>query len=168
MRFDPFARRPLEEERKLVGFSVGDAAYAVDIMRVQEIANPAAVVPVPAAPRWVVGVADHRDQAVPVIDLRRRFGLDEAPPTRRTKWVLVASGDRTVGLVVDRVTDVLRVTPSQRRERHALLDGGEEAWIARVYGVRDGLVFEVDPDALIGDRGALPGAAVGGERGDGR
>src|SRR5687767_5938994 len=95
-----------DRTKNLVGFLVGDVRYAVDILRVREIINPLPVVPLPHAPPVVVGVADHRGQVVPVIDLRRRFGLPLIEITRRTKWIIVRAGERASGLVVDAVTDV--------------------------------------------------------------
>jgi len=71
----------------------------------------------PHMPMEVAGVADHRGEVVPLIDLRLRFGLDEKRPARTTKWILFNAGlDRSVGIIVDAVTEVfgareLRPTP---------------------------------------------------------
>ena len=76
------SQRRADRTKNLVGFLVGDVRYAVDILRVREIINPLGVVPLPHAPPVVVGVSDHRGQVVPVIDLRKRFGLPSAEATR--------------------------------------------------------------------------------------
>jgi purine-binding chemotaxis protein CheW len=60
----------------------------------------------PHTPGEVAGVADHRAEVVPVIDLRVRFGLERIATARGTKWILVTLAGRTVGLVVDAVTEV--------------------------------------------------------------
>jgi purine-binding chemotaxis protein CheW len=93
-------------QKSLVGFFVGDVSYALDIRRVREIVNPLDVTPLPHTPPEVAGVADHRGEVVPVIDLRVRFGLPAAAPSRATKWILVDTGDVTVALVVDGVSSV--------------------------------------------------------------
>ena len=112
--------------KSFVGFVVADVGYAVPIARVKEIVNPMAVVPVPHAPRQVVGVADYRGEIVPVVDLRVRFGLAAAalaePASAKAskgKWVIVDVTGRLVALLVDAVTDVfgtggtdLRATPT--------------------------------------------------------
>src|SRR5690606_32409332 len=100
------ARRRADRSKNLVGFTINDVYYAVDILRVREIINPLPIGPLPHAPAAVLGVADHRGQVVPVLEVRRRFGLPSVGPSRRTKWIVVELGDRQVGLVVDSVTDV--------------------------------------------------------------
>jgi len=96
-----------DAHKNLVGFVVGGVEYAVDIGRVREVVNPLPVTRLPHTPPEVAGVADHRGEVVPVIELRVRFNLDERrPDERRTKWILVTVGQRVVGLVVDAVTEV--------------------------------------------------------------
>ena len=115
---EPGQRHRPDPQKSLVGFVVGAVHYAVDISRVREIVNPLKITSLPHTPPEVAGVADHRGEVVPVIDLRARFGLGGAEASRSTKWILVDVGDRRVGLVVDGVTEVfgtggeeLRPTP---------------------------------------------------------
>jgi purine-binding chemotaxis protein CheW len=95
-----------DANKNLVGFVVGDVHYAVDIGGVREIVNPLPLTPLPHTPPEVAGVADHRGEVVPVIDLRVRFNLARRPAERGTKWILITIGNRVVGLVVDAVTEV--------------------------------------------------------------
>src|ERR1700760_1011361 len=100
------SRHRTDSHKNLVGFVVGEVHYAIDISRVREIVNPLEITHLPHMPYEVAGVADHRGDVVPVIDLRARFGLPAIEPTRQTKWILVDIGDRTLGLMVDGVTEV--------------------------------------------------------------
>ena len=95
-----------DAQKNLVGFVVGDVHYAIEISRVREIVNPLDVTPLPHTPPEVAGVADHRGEVVPVIDLRVRFNLEPKPEARGTKWILITLSSRVVGLVVDSVTEV--------------------------------------------------------------
>jgi purine-binding chemotaxis protein CheW len=96
-----------DAHKNLVGFTVGDVHYAIDITKVREIVNPLKLTTLPHTPSEVAGVADHRGEVVPVIDLRVRFNLERSDRgSRQRKWILVVLGGRTVGLVVDSVTDV--------------------------------------------------------------
>src|SRR6185369_4615914 len=95
-----------DPQKSLVGFVVGDIAYAVPIASVREILNPAPLAELPHAPAAVAGVADHRGEIVPVIDLRMRFGLPVSGDPRKSKWILIEVEGRGVGLAVDRVTEV--------------------------------------------------------------
>ena len=100
-------RHRTDPQKNLVGFVVGPVSYAVDIAGVREIVNPLEVTPLPHMPPEVAGVTDHRGEVIPVIELRVRFGLDRAANGRNTKWILLhAGGERSVGIIVDSVTEV--------------------------------------------------------------
>jgi purine-binding chemotaxis protein CheW len=114
-----------DPQKSLVGFAVGDVAYAVPIADVREIVNPITLTELPHAPAAVVGVADHRGEVIPIVDLRLRFGLRPLPDRRRAKWILVHVDDRIIGLIVDRVLDVFGTSGAEIRPPPAL-GGGEE------------------------------------------
>ena len=102
------SRHKEDPSKNFVGCVVGDVRYALPVHAVREIVNPLALVELPGAPPHVMGVADYRDEVVPVVSLRVRFGLTPIPITRRTKWVVLESEGRLVALVVDSVTEVFR------------------------------------------------------------
>jgi len=153
MKFDPFGRlgapRTDDDEHKLIVCQIAEIRCGLGIMDVREIVNPGRIVPIPTAPQFVLGAADHRNALVPVVDLRRRLGL--APSTSpRAKWVIARSGGRDVALVVDVVTSVATVGKADKRERHPLTDGTDVAWVKAVYGGAAGLLFELDVEAILG------------------
>jgi purine-binding chemotaxis protein CheW len=151
-----------DPSKSLVGFVVGEVEYAAPIAHVKEIANPLPLVALPHAPRSVVGVADYRGAVVPVVDLRTRFGMPSAPPTRKTKWIVVDVGSpapdradapgvpatvpaaRLIALVVDAVTEVFGTGGSELRTAPALGTGDEVRGIAGVATHLAGLVFVLD------------------------
>jgi purine-binding chemotaxis protein CheW len=98
---------------KLAGFRVGGDAYAIDIMRIKEVidARPHSVRPVPHAPALIEGVIQLRGVVIPVIDLRKRFGLAVAEFNAMTVTIVLslhtASGHKEHGFVVDAVRDVV-------------------------------------------------------------
>lgn len=142
------ARRRADRSKNLVGFTIGEVQYAVDILRVREIINPLAIVPLPHAPAAVLGVADHRGQVVPVLDVRRRFGLPAVETSRRTKWIVVQIGERSVGLVVDSVTDVFGAGEPDQRSVPEIGVGDAARGIAAVYSYGGRLVFVLDIDRI--------------------
>lgn len=130
--------------KNLVGFRVADVAYAVDIKRVREIIRPLAIVPIPHAPPAVLGVADHRGEVVPVLDVRTRFGLPRVDMGPRTKWIVVEVDERLAGLVVDRVTEVFGTDESEARSVPAIGVGDTDRGIGAVYSYGGELVFVLD------------------------
>lgn len=147
MKRNDFATRYRNDQAKnLVSFLVGDVRYAVDIAKVREIVNPLPMVALPHAPPEVVGVADHRGQVLPVVDLRVRFGLVISEHTRRTKWIIVRVPERSsaVALVVDVVTEVFGAGREDQRSVPEIGSGTSRRGIANVYAYDGGLVFVVD------------------------
>jgi purine-binding chemotaxis protein CheW len=142
-------RQRHDPSKNLVGFLVGEVMYAVRIEIVREIVNPLPIAPLPRAPASVVGVADYRGVVVPVVDLRERFALPEAPLSRKTKWIVLdAGGGRFVALVVDAVTEVFGYGAGGIRPSPQLGEGDDVRGIEGVTTFGDGLVFVLDARAF--------------------
>lgn len=101
-----------EDFCQLVTCRVGGEEFAVDILSVQEIIRMVEITRVPKAPAFVEGVINLRGRIIPVLDLRRRLGISEADRTAQSRIVVVTVRGRAVGLVVDSVSEVLRVPRS--------------------------------------------------------
>ncbi|MFO0692297.1 MAG: chemotaxis protein CheW [Polyangiales bacterium] len=146
-RIESSSRRG-DRTKNLVGFQVGDVRYAVEIFRVREIINPLPFVVLPHAPKVVLGVADHRGEVVPVIDLRPRFGLPQVPNTRKSRWIIVRTKAGSVGLAVDAVTDVFGTATEGQRNVPDLGAGDEARGIQAVFMHNRQLVFVIDVDKV--------------------
>lgn len=120
-------RRQAPDERivQLAAFRVGDEEYVIDIMRIKEIVNPVKVTSVPGSSEVIEGVINLRGVIIPLVDLRRRFGLPLLPRTRATKFIIVAVSGRLMGVVVDEVLEVVRVPRSLIKPAPELFDGKE-------------------------------------------
>lgn len=141
-----------DPQKSLVGFSVGDVFYAVPIAAVREIVNPLPLTALPHSPPAVAGVANHRGAVIPVVDLRARFGLERSDDQRRAKWILVDVEGRTVGLMVDRVTEVFGTGGAELKPAPALGSGDDIRGIIGVASHAEGMVFVLDVarfDALV-------------------
>lgn len=101
----------LDEVQQLLAFELAGAPYAVPVERVREIVRMRPVTPVPRAPAEIRGVISLRGEMIELIDLRRRLGLGVVEPSRRTRIIVVkANSDEVVGLLVDAVREVLRIS----------------------------------------------------------
>jgi purine-binding chemotaxis protein CheW len=119
---------------QLCTFRVGGEDYAVDIMRVREVIHPLPVTPVPRAPAFVEGVFRLRGEVIPVIDVRKRFGLPAGPLGRRSRYVIVNVAGRRLGLVVDEVCEVVRLARSEIRAAPTLVSDGGPRFFLGVCG----------------------------------
>jgi purine-binding chemotaxis protein CheW len=138
-----------DPSKNLVGFVVGAVRYALAIASVREIVNPLALVDLPGAASDVLGVADYRDEVVPVVDLRKRFGLESVPDTRRTKWIVLDVGPRLVAIVVDAVTEVFRSDDAQLRPAPPVGTSKSVRGIAGVTTYNGELVFVLDVARIV-------------------
>lgn len=122
--------------QQFLTFKLADEEYGVGILMVQEIRGWSAVTAVPHSPPWVLGVLDLRGVAVPVIDLRARFELAPAEFGPATVVIVLrvpgSAGERTIGLVVDAVSDVYDIDAASLR---ALPELGSAAASAVVQGL---------------------------------
>jgi purine-binding chemotaxis protein CheW len=96
-------------EQQLVVFDLAGESYGINIAAVESIIKLQAITHLPQAPYYVKGVTNLRGTVLPVIDLRLRFGLEAQEENRQTRIIIVTMGMLKVGVVVDGVSEVLRV-----------------------------------------------------------
>lgn len=130
--------------RTWVGLDIGGVSYALDIQCVREIIRPLPMQSLPHAAKVVIGVVDHRGDVVPIIDLRVRFGTTNRMDLTETRWVIATRGERLVGLVVDRVTEVFRLEEGDARQVPDLGPNGDRRGVTAAYSYRGRLVFALD------------------------
>jgi purine-binding chemotaxis protein CheW len=94
---------------QLVSFQLDQEEFAIDILGVQEIIRLVEITPVPNAPYYVEGVINLRGKVIPIVNLRSRFGLSPASPSKETRIIVVEVLDSILGFIVDSVEEVLRL-----------------------------------------------------------
>lgn len=111
---------------------------------VQEVLRAQPVTEVPLAPYAIRGLMNMRGQIVLVIDLRRRFGLPEAPPHVRPVNVLIRTDEGLVSLLVDRVGDVLEISPGDFEPVPDTLDGEARSLLRGAHQLPERLLLQLD------------------------
>ena len=97
-----------DDEGKYLTFKLADEEYGVEILKVREIIGIMQITAVPRMPAHVKGVINLRGKVIPVVDLRLKFGLEEAEHTEQTCIIVVNVGQE-IGIVVDTVSEVLDI-----------------------------------------------------------
>ncbi len=138
-----------DELLQLVTFSTGDEEFGVDILRVQEIIRTMAITKVPKAPEFVEGVINLRGKVIPIIDLRRRFGLQPKTHDKHTRIIVIEINTMIVGFVVDSVSEVLRIPASTVEPPPPVVAGLESEYISGVGKLEDRLLILLDLDRLL-------------------
>ncbi len=108
-------QQPLGETRQFLSFSVGKEEYAVDIMTIREIRGWTETTRLPGSPPYMRGVMNLRGLIIPIFDLRTRLQQGTTEVTPRHVVVILAVAARTVGLLVDAVSDILDISDEQIR-----------------------------------------------------
>lgn len=142
--------------RQLVAFRVGAERFAIDIARVQEIVKPLPLTIVPHMPEGFSGVIRLRDEVVVVADLHARFGFSGPTDDGEPHIVILAGADRKIGVVVDAVSEVIRISPAMLGPSPDFQGGAPVACVEGIARVGDDLVSVLDVDALF-PPSAVPG-----------
>jgi len=135
-----------EESREVLVFALGGEEYGVDILKVQEIRGYEKVTTIPAAPAYLKGVVNLRGIIVPVIDMRIKFGMADPKYDTFTVVIILRVSRRVIGIVVDGVSDVIRLAPSEVKAAPGLgsiVDSGFLAGLA-TQGGRMILLLEIE------------------------
>jgi purine-binding chemotaxis protein CheW len=144
-----------EELLQLVSFNIGEEEFGVDILKVQEINRMLDVTRVPNAPEYVDGVINLRGKVIPIIDLRRRFGMARKEHDKNTRIVVVELSGKVVGFVVDAVSEVLRIPKSVTEPPPPIVAGVEAEYITAVGKLEDRLLILLELEkVLAGDAAA--------------
>jgi purine-binding chemotaxis protein CheW len=146
----PVAAKQGEGVRQLVTFHLDGEEFAIDILKVQEIIRMMALTRVPNAPSFVEGVINLRGKVVPVIGLRKRFGLPHVDYDAQNRIVVVEVGGSVAGLAVDSVSEVLRV-PDATIEPPPQLVKVDRDYVSGVGKLQDRLLILLDVERLMSD-----------------
>jgi purine-binding chemotaxis protein CheW len=142
-------------EEQVVVLELAGEAYGVEIERVQEIIRMQPITRVPNGPPGVEGVTNLRGRVIAVLDLRQRFGLAQTPPTRQSRIVVAELGGHAVGLIVDGVSEVLRVPADAVEPPSALVRGADSLYLRGVAKLDGRLVLLPDLVRLLSGHEAL-------------
>lgn len=146
---EPSQKKQDDELLQLVTFSIGEEEFGVNILKVQEINRTMEITKVPRAPEFVEGVINLRGKVIPIIDLRRRFGLISKPEDKDTRIIVIEINNVIVGFVVDAVSEVLRIPASTVEPPPPVVAGVESDYVSGVGKLKDRLLIMLDLDKIL-------------------
>jgi purine-binding chemotaxis protein CheW len=146
---------------QFISFAIGDDQYGVDIMAVREIKGWSEITHLPKQPDYVRGVLNLRGVIVPIIDLRCRFGQGLTEATALHIVIIVQAGSRPVGLLADRVLDIVSLDASQIQPVPRIARGARVDFLSGLVTVDNAMIAVIDlPNLLalqVADDGENPG-----------
>jgi purine-binding chemotaxis protein CheW len=148
------------QEGKYLTFMVDKEEYGIEIRHVTEIIGILNITEVPDRPSYVMGVINLRGKVLPVMDVRLRFNLPKREYDDRTCIIVININGETVGLIVDRVAEVLDIPKSEIAESPKVNKGESSKYIKGIGKVGDKVKILLNVDALLFDAVAVNEAAA--------
>jgi purine-binding chemotaxis protein CheW len=123
---DPVSEWSQAEEIEMLSFRLGEEEYAVPVDDVKEVLKNRELTPVPNAPDYILGVTSLRGPILPVIDLCKRLGMPSGLRDEKSRILVVTLGEEDAGILVDRVSGVVRINPDAVRSVPETIERGAE------------------------------------------
>ena len=135
--------------REIVSFTIGEQSFCIEINHVLEIRGWTETTILPHAPEFVIGMMNLRGTVLPVVDLSLRLGLGKTKPQLRHVIIIAQIGDKTFGLLVDSVSDILTVTKNEMRPTPDVASERTAAFIKGVFAFDEMLVRAIDVHQVL-------------------
>jgi len=140
-----------QESQQFLTFLLDEQEYGLELFKIREIRGYAPVTPIPNLPPHVCGVMNLRGTVLPVIDLRVKFNLRSVEYTKFTVIVIATVAEKTVGLLVDAVSDVLMVSQDAMRKAPDFGTAVDTRFINGVFQSRERLAVALDLEELLAE-----------------
>ena len=140
-----------KDEQQLVVFDLSTESYGVDIGEVREIIRLQEITRVPRTPEFVEGVINLRGGVIPVVDLRKRFNLPVTDETNDNRIVVVDIGGQNIGVIVDAVTEVLRITTDSIEPPASVITTDESEYLLGIAKLEDRLIILLDLKQVLSE-----------------
>lgn len=137
-------------EHQLVVFELAKEFYGINIAVVESIIKMQSITQLPQTPAYIKGVTNLRGTVLPVIDLRIRFGLESQPDTRQTRVIIVTMGSIKVGLMVDGVSEVMRVSDESIEPLPPMVNSINADFLKGIARLEDHLIILLDVERVLG------------------
>lgn len=143
------AKVDTDRELQLVTFRLGKEEYGVNIEQVREIIRVVEIIHVPKAPSFVEGLINLRGTVVSVIDLRKRFDITPSGEKEAERIIVVEVQNRTIGVIVDSVLEVLRLSSSNIDDVPPTVSGVDTKFLFGVGKIGERLMMLLDLDKVL-------------------
>jgi len=144
----------VDTKEHLVIFEIAGETFGIDIGAVQEIVRLQQITDMPEARGGMKGVINLRGKVVPVIDLREKFGLFAGDETPSSRIIVVDVLEATVGMIVDSVSEVLRIGKSQVEPPSPIIESYDK-YLRGIGRFDDRLILLIDLEKLVPEAGKL-------------
>ncbi len=136
-------------DKQIVTFTIDTEEYGLEILKVQEVVRLPHITRLPRAPVFIKGVINLRGNIIPIIDLREKFGLKSEEYTETTRVIIVEVVDKRLGMVVDNVSQVVRVPASSIAPPPPMISGEANQYLAGVVRLDERLIIMLNVENIL-------------------
>ncbi|MEN6412294.1 MAG: chemotaxis protein CheW [Veillonellales bacterium] len=123
--------------------------YGIPIGQVQEITRPNKITKLPGMPSFVEGVMNLRKSVIPVVDLKKRFGIGSTVTKDTTRIIVAQAGGQKCGLIVDDILEIIPVAAEDMEQTPSFAGGIGSEYIIGIGKVDDRLIIALDMDKIL-------------------
>ena len=134
---------------QIVCFKIGKEEYGLDILKVQEILKLPKVTRLPKSAEYIMGVIDLRGKVIPIIDLAKRFRIDEGRESLVRRAIVVDIRNKKVGLGIDSVSHVIKVDQKDIEPPPPIVKGISGRYITGIAKLQEGFVIVLDIEQIF-------------------
>ncbi len=138
-----------KEDLQVVAFCLKDEEFAIDIQQLREVLKYVNITPLPQAAEFIEGVINLRGDVIPVIDLRKRFSINDGSIDAKTRIIIVEISGSLLGLVVDQVSEVLHFPADQIQDPPKGMLGAKTDFIQGIGKKESRLIIILKPDKIL-------------------
>lgn len=142
-------KKAIMEDVQVAAFKLLKEEYGVNILNVQEIKVLTDITRVPFAPDYIKGVINLRGSVLPVIDLKRRIGLEDAPYTDATRIIIMKIGEFSIGMIVDAVTEVLTISGRDINPAKDVSDSTSNRFVSSIGNIDARLIIMLNLAEIV-------------------
>lgn len=139
-----------DELIQLVSFNLDQEEYGVEVLKVREIIRMNNITHMPNTPHYVEGIINLRGKVIPIVSMRKKFGLMEAENNSHTRIMIMDIGGELMGFIVDSVSEVIRISGTEIQPSPSVAGGGiDQDCIAGVINLSERLLVLLDLDRMF-------------------
>ena len=142
-----------DELIQLVSFMLAEEEYGVEVLKVREIIRMPTITKMPNTPHYVEGIINLRGKVIPIISMRKRFGLMESENSGHTRIIIMDVVGTLTGFIVDAVSEVIRIHSSEIQPPPSMIMSGGigREFITGVFNHAERLLIIMDVDRMFSD-----------------